>query len=102
MNNQNSRFLDGFIMGLIIGGAAVFLLGTEKGKKVLKSLTENGVGGLTELLEAFDETKIKKDLPKPVQKIEEKVEEVASELATNGESNGHSEKPARKFFRRKV
>ena len=34
-NHQGGRFMDGFILGLLVGGIAVFLFGTEKGKKVL-------------------------------------------------------------------
>jgi len=37
-NHQGGRFMDGFILGLLVGGIAVFLFGTEKGKKVLHSL----------------------------------------------------------------
>lgn len=52
MNNNNNRFFDGFLWGAVIGGGLVFLLGTKKGKKILKMITEEGVEGLSEILEA--------------------------------------------------
>ena len=51
-NNHNNKFFDGFLWGAIIGGGLVFLLGTKKGKKILKMITEEGVGGLSEILQA--------------------------------------------------
>ena len=52
--NNNSRFSNGFLLGLIVGGGAVFLLGTKTGKKILKNLSEQGWEGLTEMLEEVD------------------------------------------------
>ena len=57
MGNNNGRFSDGFLMGAIIGGAAVFLLGTEKGNKVLKLMLEEGRAGFSELMDEIDEYK---------------------------------------------
>ena len=53
MNNNSggNRFFDGFLWGAIIGGGIVFLLGTKKGKKLLKTISEEGVEGLSNLLE---------------------------------------------------
>ena len=58
MNNNNNGqggFLQGLLVGLIIGGGAVFLLGTEKGKKLLRKITEEGIGDLSELQEFFED-----------------------------------------------
>ncbi|MCL5434841.1 MAG: hypothetical protein M1405_00430 [Patescibacteria group bacterium] len=51
---NNGRLSNGFILGLIVGGGAVFLLGTKTGKKILKNLSEQGWEGLTEMLEEID------------------------------------------------
>ncbi len=51
---NNGRFSNGFILGLIIGGGAVFLFGTKTGKKLLKKISEEGLEGLTEILEEVD------------------------------------------------
>lgn len=51
---NNGRLSNGFILGLIIGGGAVFLFGTKTGKKLLKKFSEEGWEGLTEMLEEVD------------------------------------------------
>ena len=104
----NNRFSDGFLLGALIGGAAVFLLGTKKGNKILKSITEEGLDGLTEIIENFEEeregAKPKPHVPKKVKTepatpeyIEEKIELEPVPAETNGHS---SVSPARRFFKR--
>lgn len=51
---NNGRLSNGFILGLIIGGGVVFLFGTRTGKNLLKKFSEEGWGGLTEMLEEVD------------------------------------------------
>jgi len=61
-NNHGNKFFDGFLWGAILGGGLVFLLGTKKGKKLLKTITEEGVEGLSEILEAqMDEEDLEED-----------------------------------------
>ena len=60
MNNSNSgqgggKFINGFLLGALIGAGVVFLLGTKKGKKLLKNLSEDGIGHITEILEQAGE-----------------------------------------------
>lgn len=53
-NNENHKgggFSNAFLWGFIIGGAVVFLLGTEKGRKFLKTITDEGIGNLSDLME---------------------------------------------------
>jgi len=103
-NNQGNKFFDGFLWGAIIGGGAVFLLGTKKGKKILKMITEEGVEGLSEILEAqMDEENLGED----GEEIEDAPEEPL--LRGNGVSKDSQSKepqeevkPFRKrFFRKK-
>lgn len=55
-NNQgNGGFLVGLLIGLIIGGGAVFLFGTKRGKKILKTLTEEGLDSVSELEDLFED-----------------------------------------------
>ncbi len=54
MNNGSgggNRFFEGFLWGAIIGGAVVYFLSTKGGKKILKTLTEEGLGNLADLME---------------------------------------------------
>lgn len=88
MNNQNSSsFSNGFLLGLIIGGAAVFLLGTKRGKKILKSVSEEGLEGLTEIIEEASTRMEEEEEPEPAQEFPK--------------SNGNGSTPVkRRFFRR--
>lgn len=55
--NRGSGFFNGFILGLLVGGAVVFLFGTTKGKRVLQMLLEQVEENteLSDLLEMPDE-----------------------------------------------
>ena len=50
-NKNSSNFLNGFLLGALIGAGAVFLLGTKKGKQLLKSLSEDGLESITDILD---------------------------------------------------
>ncbi|MBI2031472.1 MAG: hypothetical protein HYT08_02545 [Candidatus Levybacteria bacterium] len=110
MNNNSggSRFFDGFLWGLIIGGGLMFLLGTKKGKKFLKMISEEGIGNISELL--------KEQADEEEEYEEEPEEEVVSSgngtsnpirSGSNGESQSNVEdqkKPQslrRRFFKRR-
>ena len=102
--NDNKGGSGGFLLGLIIGGGAVFLLGTDKGRKILKSLTEEGFGELSEIIERAGEG-IEEEEEVTIPKVRKaKVAEEESEPApvSNGvKSNGHTPAaPKRRFFRR--
>lgn len=71
-----SKFMTGLMWGAIIGGGIVFLLGTKKGKKIIKTLSEEGIE-LSQLLGDDEE--------------EEEVEE-ASNIQPEEKSNGVSNK----------
>lgn len=98
-NNSSSHFGSGFFIGSLIGAGAVFLLGTKKGKKLLKALTEEGLDSISEMSGVFEEIededgavhqkispkKIEKKIVKkinqikksePVKNISEKIEEI--------------------------
>lgn len=103
--NENKGGNSGFILGLIIGGAAVFLLGTDKGRKILKSLTEEGFGELSQFIErAEEEIEDQDEVAAPkVRKARIIEEEFESGAVSNGvKSNGHASEPVmkRRFFRR--
>lgn len=101
----NSRFSDGFLIGALVGGVAVFLFATKKGNKVLKAISENGMDGLTDLIDNFE--KNHQDVPRVVKKTEEiakdiieKVEDRISEDKIDIEApktNNHAKK---RFFRK--
>lgn len=106
MNNNGSRFSDGFLLGALIGGVAVFLLGTDKGKKLLKTITQEGEGALSSFLEDLDETSqeekpVKKQEPSRVVESEELNFQKTEEHKTVEHKNSvEKEKPTRRFFRK--
>ena len=59
MNNHHdhggSGFFNGFLLGAIIGAAVVFFLFTEKGKKLLNTILEEGSEGFGQLQDILDE-----------------------------------------------
>ena len=53
--HHDGGFMNGFLLGAIIGAAVVFFIFNEKGKKLLKTITEEGVEGFSELRDLLDE-----------------------------------------------
>lgn len=55
MENNNhksgSGFFGGFMFGLLVGGLIVFLLATKKGKKILKTISEEGLDKVNDIIE---------------------------------------------------
>jgi len=80
---NNGRLSNGFILGLIIGGGAVFLFGTKTGKKLLKKFSEEGWEGLTEMLEEVD-----------MGEYEEEPMEDTEVVSTNHKTNGELKEEA--------
>lgn len=93
MERQDNRFFNGFIVGLIIGAAAVFLFGTEKGKKILKTISDEGLEKLSDLIE---ESELGEDILEEVEPVDEVVEE--PEIKT--EEKTEKKSPKKRFFRR--
>ncbi|MCL4387470.1 hypothetical protein M1307_03710 [Patescibacteria group bacterium] len=99
-NNHDSKFSTGFLLGLLIGGGAVFLLGTRTGKNLLKIVSEQGLDGLLGVLEDYDLADLE----------EYEDEEVPEEVKTNGHAvekpqekvvkESYKETPKRRFFKR--
>lgn len=93
MENNNGKFMSGFIWGAIIGGGLVFLLSTKKGKKILKMLSVEGLESVSKLLENNEE-----------ESIDEDDEELTEKDSIGGEPikkpvNGNGHKPLRRFFK---
>ncbi len=105
MNNSGNgnRFFDGFLWGAIIGGGLVFLLGTKKGKKLLKTISEEGVEGLSELLEEQidKEEDFENEVPEQVPQIKPSNGNGVVKQTQESVSVKKETKPARRFFRRK-
>jgi hypothetical protein len=99
---NNGRFSDGLILGAILGGTAVFLLGTKKGNKVLKAITSEGFDGLSSILSDFED-----GVSEGIKSAKEKIEEVAEEEIDDLEARiaddavtpvSPTKPPAKRFF----
>ena len=89
MNNHDSKFSTGFLIGIIIGGGLVFLLGTKTGKNLLKIVSEQGLDGLIGLLEEYDLDDL----------IEvEQDEGVSQETGSNPSSNGLAKEKTKEVY----
>lgn len=55
-NNGGNKFLNGFLLGALIGGGVVFLLSSKKGKKLLKILSQEGLDNISDLLREQENT----------------------------------------------
>jgi hypothetical protein len=93
-NKSGGNFPGGFLFGILIGAAIVFLLGTEKGKKILKTISEGGMDNLNNLLEkAGKET----DLDEVYE--EEEGEEVVPETKFIAKETVEEKPRVRRFFK---
>ena len=63
-SGQSNNFFSGFLLGLLIGAFVVFLLGTKKGKKLLKVISEGGQDNISNIL---DEANKEEDLNEVVE-----------------------------------
>lgn len=52
---SGNGFTYGLVFGALLGGATVFFLGTEKGKKLLKVITEEGMDSFSNIKEMMEE-----------------------------------------------
>lgn len=79
--NSGGKFMNGLIWGALIGAGLVFLLGTKKGKKLLRYLTEEGLEGASALSDLIEEVEDEPLVIKPKVKT--------STHATNGKAVHH-------------
>lgn len=80
---RGGNFMNGFLLGVLIGGGVIFLLGTKKGKQILKIIREGGLEGISEIGDLIED-------------IEEEHEMQSEEQVphTNGSAtNGHAHHP---------
>jgi hypothetical protein len=93
MEQKGGHFSSGFILGAMVGAAIIFLLATEKGKKVLKVITDEGLKNLSDLIE---ESELEEDeVLEEVEPVEEVVEE-----PKDLEKEENPQKTKKRFFRR--
>lgn len=60
-HRSSGRFLDGFLVGLILGFGLALLITTKKGRKMLKMLTDEGLDSVSELKKRLDNIELALD-----------------------------------------
>lgn len=102
---QSGKFFNGFLLGFIIGGVSVFLLGTKKGKKLLKAISEEGIDSISNILEEADKSVdldevIEEEEPSFTKATEGQREDIAPKKEFVIKEKSIEEKPkVRRFFR---
>lgn len=103
-NNHNSRFFDGFLLGVVVGAIAVYLFGTKSGKNLVKIVSERGLDGLKDIIEEYNleeefaededsedqNPEPKEHISKPQEKVQNLVQETVEE----------AKPPKKRFFKR--
>jgi hypothetical protein len=100
---NNGKFSNGFLLGLIIGGGAVFLLATETGRNLMKIISERGMDGIAEILEEYnfeglDETEDDGEVPAEEVQSQESQNEKPSSAKASEEQRESA--PRKHFFKR--
>lgn len=85
-NNSNGGGVSAFLLGALIGGGIVFFLGTKKGKKLLKAITDEGMESISDLTDFIEE---EEDLTTSGQDIAVEEEEREKE-EKKPKTNGHT------------
>jgi gas vesicle protein len=94
---NDSKFSTGLLIGLIIGGGAVFLMGTKTGRNLVKIISERGIDGIAELLEEYNLD----ELIEMEDEGEIPADEVASDETENNQTAEKKEPaPKKRFFKR--
>ena len=94
-NHHSSHLGSGFLLGVIVGAAIVFLFATKKGKKILKLLSEEGLKDIASALEGdgdYEEDEIERVPEEPI------ISSTGEPESQNGETNGKPKK--KRFFKR--
>ena len=60
-NNSGNNFFSGFLLGALIGAAVVFLLGTKKGKRIWKAISEEGIDNISNILDEANNSQDSQD-----------------------------------------
>jgi hypothetical protein len=95
---------NGFIMGALLGGALVYLVGTPKGRRILKEVSENGIEFLENIESIEDLANLHwDDLEEEDEYIvKERNRQASSSPSQSSTAASSSSKPAssgRRFFR---
>ena len=99
-NNHDSKFSTGFLLGLLIGGGAIFLLGTRTGKNILKIMSDQGLDGIASLLEEYNFDDLEEFEEVEYDEDADLKEPEAGEEVVSKEKEEKKAAPKKRFFKR--
>lgn len=88
-HNSGSGFLNGLVLGALVGAGLVFFLGTKRGKELTEEIKEKGLSVFDDFEEVFSE--IEEDAAPPPQQTPTPPPPAQ---ATSGNGNGSSQPPS--------
>lgn len=91
--NGSGGFINGLVLGVIIGAGLVFLFCTKRGKQVLKAITENGVESFSDLTDILQNTEFEDEEEFPQDG------EVITPKKTTPVHPASASRPVKRFFR---
>ncbi len=93
-SGQGGKFFNGFLLGLLVGAALMFIFGTKKGKKLLKTISEDGAENISNILDKANKTEDSDRV------YEEGIEDIVPKREFAVKEIAIGEKPkVRRFFR---
>lgn len=99
---NDNKFTTGLLLGLILGGGAVFLLGTRSGKNILKIVSDQGLDGLLNLLEEYNLDGLEEMEPSDAQAMDGKEVQEYEEVNHQSSEKEEPQKSSKKRFFRRV
>lgn len=104
---SSGRFFDGLLVGLILGFGLALLITTKKGRKMLRTLTDEGLDSVSELKKRLDNIEISLDEEDEtdeeyiVEEADEEIEEqdVPANVAPVGKPQASSKSPKKRLFK---
>lgn len=103
-DNKKGGFLTGLMLGALLGGAAYYVFGTEKGRKLQKDLKKLAKPYLNDLSDIVDQWPVEKEkiierMEDIKEAIEEKVEEGVTSVPRLEELQERSKAITKRFFK---
>ena len=95
-SNSNNNFFSGFLLGVLVGAAVVFLFGTKKGKKIWEAISEKGVDNISNLLKEADK---EIEVADEIEEEQNTPRSTPVRQASSAPLSGASAPKVRRFFR---
>ncbi len=97
-HEDEGSFFTGFAIGTLVGFCGLFLLGTDKGKKVIKNLEKEWQDVSSKLSDEFGKEFEGKTILQAIEGVAMQAEEFLEKQTAMKLQNKHPKPPKKKFF----